>query len=139
MIAKIYDVTKIEVGFTFMDMEVAPLLIVSAEGRVNSGGWSNPELGSWIYIVQPADGIIDLDFYAEPPSSGTIVTAGFVSVRAHLLLPIPLWVSGVRVHASSNAMESKFREAFPPKGAKSVDTLPVPWPFPWFTPEVAKK
>lgn len=114
MVARVYEVTAVAVDFTFSDDDQVPILKISAKGRVNSGGWSSPELGVWSYIQPPGDGILDLDFLATPPPDGTIVTMGFRNVHAGLLLPVPDWVKGVRVHASTNQMEAMLVAALPP-------------------------
>lgn len=138
MVARIYDVTLVEVDFTFTDGDHAPLLKVFAKGRVNTGGWSNPELGVWSYVTAPADGVLDLDFLATPPPEGTIVTMGFNHVSTAKLLPVPTWVRGVRIHASTNHIEAMLPEAVQRPSSLEVTVTntaqPLPWPFPWYTP-----
>ncbi|MGH0218495.1 hypothetical protein NKY68_00200 [Sinorhizobium meliloti] len=141
MVARVFDVTEVLVDFTFSDGDHAPLLKVYAKGHVNTGGWSNPELGVWSYIAEPNDGVLDLDFMATPPAEGTIVTMAFTNVSAALLLPIPDWVKGVRVHASTNQMEAMLSATLPTSKSSEVKTvaggLPLPWPFPWYVPAKA--
>lgn len=142
MIARVYEVTEVTTDFTFSDGEHAPALKVFAKGRVNSGGWSNFELGVWSYVAEPKDGILDLDFLGEPPPQGTIVTMGFVKVNVGLVLPVPGWVKGVRVHASTNTMEAMLAAALPSTSSlikPAGEGLPLPWPFPWFVPEAPAK
>jgi hypothetical protein len=96
---------------------------VAASGMVNSSGWSAPSLDPLIYVTQPADGILDLDFTAEAPPPGTYVTYGFVTVSASVVLRVPDWVRGVRIHASSNTLTATIgSQAGPVSG-----TSDVPW------------
>jgi hypothetical protein len=126
MISRVYSVMQVSVGTTLISDNSVPALTISAIGQVNSGGWSNPELGPWSYITPPADGILDLDFLATPPKPGVIVSMGFQNITAHAILAIPDWVRGVRVHASTNSMEQRIDAS---SSAKSGGH-PVPWP--WF-------
>jgi hypothetical protein len=74
-------------------------------------------------VTQPADGILDLDFTAEAPPPGTYVTYGFVTVSASVVLRVPDWVRGVRIHASSNTLTATIgSQAGPVSG-----TSDVPW------------
>ena len=105
-----------------------PFLVVVAAGQVPSLGWTKAELSPWIYIRPPPDGILDLDFTAESPSgfSGGVMTP---IMTGDVVMRVPNWVKGVRVHASSNKMEcgaGASKEIVPPEG------IPLPWPFPWF-------
>jgi hypothetical protein len=142
MVARVYEATEVTVDFTFTEGDFAPALKVFAKGRVNSGGWSNFELGVWSYVLEPKDGILDLDFLGVPPAHGTIVTMGFVNVNVGLVLPVPGWVSGVRIHASRNEIEAILGKALPSAPSPMKPTgegLPLPWPFPWYIPEAPAK
>ncbi len=79
-----------------------PKLQITASGTVHTGGWSNPELTSFINIQSPSDGIYDFDFRADPPE-------GFA---ADVISPIhadyvwdnfPKKLKGVRVNTSQNS------------------------------------
>jgi hypothetical protein len=45
-----------------------PNLIVTAEGTVPTGGWTEVQLVRRIYLKEPADGIWEYDLLAKPPS-----------------------------------------------------------------------
>ncbi|MBY3091697.1 hypothetical protein HFO72_12905 [Rhizobium laguerreae] len=142
MVARVYEVTAVAVDFTLTDDDHAPVLKVSAEGFANSGGWSNFELGVWSYVREPDDGILGLDFLAMPPPQGTVSTMGFVRVSAGLVLSVPGWVKGIRVHASTNQIEAMLEAALPFITPPIVPTdlgLPLPWPFPWYRPDAPAK
>jgi hypothetical protein len=66
-------------------------------------------LDQYIYIQAPPDGIMDFDFTGKPPAgiAGQIV----LPVHAHIVLPKPSWLKGVRVHAKDNSIEAKLLEA----------------------------
>ena len=108
---------------------------LDVDGWVNTGGWSKPELALWIYIAPPADGILDLDFVALAPEPGTIVTQAFAKLNVKTTMPVPDWVSGVRVHGATNFIVTMLAA---PAVKKIKDGLPTPWPFPWFTPHIKK-
>lgn len=139
-VARVYSVNKVKVGFTATDGSTPPALTVSAAGTVNSGGWTLPELGVWIYITPPADGILNMDFMASPPAPDTYVTLGFKPVYAGVAFPVPSWVKGVRVYASTNEVVEMLAEQLPPYDvapiieAQAAEPF-VPWPFPWWTPK----
>ena len=87
-----------------------PQLAITAFGQVNSGGWKNGALQPRIYIQPPQDGIQDLDFVAEPPSGPA--TQVISPITAHyVMISIPSWLKGVRVHSSTNNVESKLSGA----------------------------
>jgi hypothetical protein len=130
-IAKVYSIREVKIGFTLSTDGAPPAMTVDATGMVNSGGWSQPELGVWMYIVPPADGILSMDFMATPPSPGTIVTMGFTEVHAQLLMPVPSWVKGVRVHGATNSVEQMLDGTLPMIGGDFV-----PWPWPWWKPDL---
>lgn len=74
---RVYDVK------TVTAKRSATLITVVAKGRVNTGGWTNPQL------VQTGKTATTLTFelVAEPPPAGTIVTQGFVDVEATKTTP----------------------------------------------------
>jgi hypothetical protein len=59
MYARVYQVDEIHVTALIVSDGSPPAISTSAKGLVNSGGWSMPSLSPWIYIVPPADGILD--------------------------------------------------------------------------------
>ena len=110
-----------------------PGLSITSHGVVPTPGWSQPELIPYVYIVPPADGILDFNFIAEPPDE----TVGQVLTSIVATYPIedsassaqgigtsplgfgtsPVWVRGVRVHASDNTKEALIDEGS--KGGKA--------------------
>lgn len=102
-------------------------LAIVADGQAPTGGWSNPRLEPRYYIVPPADGIWDFDFVITPPPQGAIVTQGFVKHRAAFFWPtIPPQVRGVRVHATTNSIETMLASDLladvPPGELRKIDT-----------------
>jgi hypothetical protein len=77
----------------------------------------------------------DLDFTALAPTG--IATMAFTPIHAAVALPVPPWVKGVRVHASTNKKEALL-EASPGQMVMGGDGMPVPWPFPWYLPEAKR-
>lgn len=123
MDAKVHSVRDV---FFALTRSMPPALLLRATGVVSTGGWSNPRLVPRVYVVPPSDGIWDFDFIATAPTPGTITTQGFVAHTAEeQVFPAPKWIRGVRVHASTNEVNS---------GEESGDlALSVKnWvPFPW--------
>ena len=140
--AKMYEVTAasaiVEPGEPFST------ITVEATGRVNTGGWADPELAAWSYIEAPSDGILDFDLMARMPPDDAMVTMALEDLSASVSGPMPPWVRGVRIHASSNATEVLL------DGMASLSSLPgseagsegdiatdevLPWPWKFFTPD----
>jgi hypothetical protein len=48
---------------------MSPAYAVIAVGQFRSGGWSNPRLIPVVYVQPPVDGIWDIEFIADKPSS----------------------------------------------------------------------
>ena len=80
-----------------------PRLAVHATGEVPTSGWSHIELQPFIYIVPPRDGIWDFDFVGTAPTG--IVLQVVLPVAASVVVRLPEWCKGVRVHAAQNTME----------------------------------
>jgi hypothetical protein len=115
---------------------------VAATGEVPTTGWTNPILAPRFYVVPPADGYLDLDFYADEPSG--IVIPMPLPTAAWLVLnrdPENYWgkgkpLAGVRVHAATNKVETKYNsknkyDALMVTAETMAEGLPLPWPFPW--------
>ncbi len=119
-------------------------VVVTSVGLVHSTGWSNPELSLVYPFIEPADGIQDLDFYAEPPDPR--------KRRAPIELPIQAreltihcdvanyWgkgkpLKGVRVHSRTNSVEAPVEES--EHAIAGEDLAVVPWPFPWEVEKLA--
>lgn len=136
--AKMYEViaasAMIEPGEPFSTIKV------EATGRVNTGGWADPELAAWSYIKAPSDGILDFDLMARMPPDDAMVTMALEDLSASVSGPMPPWVRGVRIHASSNSTEVLL------DGTAGLSSLPgsegglttdevLPWPWKFFTPD----
>lgn len=78
------------------------MIEVSAEGMVNTGGWSN---GLLLQRGITPEGIIEFDFVANPPTG--IVTQAFAPISAVTTVPQPSNFRGVRVFAQSNSKEAQ--------------------------------
>lgn len=76
-------------------------ITVVAKGRVNTGGWTNPQLVQ----IGKTSTTITYEFVAEPPPAGTIVTQGFVNVEAAKTTPplLPPFPKKVTVKAAKNS------------------------------------
>lgn len=111
---------------------------VLAIGKVPTGGWINASLGVWYYVSPPADGILDFDFYADPPLNGAIqVECPITACLAIDRLPKDFFgrgrdLKGVRIHAKSNKMEAGVMTLTAPAAAKASggDLIPWPWSIP---------
>lgn len=78
-----------------------PQWSITAIGKVPSAGWRNPQLAPRFYIDFPEDGILDLDFLADPPEG--IVLQPVTPIVASTLWSDPASsVRGVRVHSRTN-------------------------------------
>ena len=117
-------------------------ITVETTGMVNTGGWSDAELAAWSYIKPPEDGILDFDLMARMPPDSAMVTMAFEDLSASVSGPMPPWVRGVRIHASSNSVEVLL-DAIPTQmssptmdaeGDLKADEV-RPWPWKFYTPE----
>ena len=103
-----------------------PILVMEAEGRVPTLGWTNARLSPAVYIVPPEDGIWDFTLLAQTPDE-----SGFgrpSKLRANIALEMPRWCKGVRVHSATNSVEVDLL------GASETRATPAPvnWvPYPW--------
>lgn len=118
-----------------------PSLSIISDGRVPSSGWSQAELSPWYYIDVPADGYLDLDFTARPPSGPA--STYMAPIHAELIIyrdPDHFWgegkpLKGVRVHATNNKIKEAWtgaklvapgeQDSFP--GLLGGDASPWPW------------
>ncbi|HYR23046.1 MAG TPA: hypothetical protein VEP30_09020 [Chthoniobacterales bacterium] len=100
---KVMEVDRVAVSYIKTN---PPQLKIEAEGKTNTGGWTNPRLVERVYIVPPADGMWEYDFVATPPSG--ISTQVITPISAHTVRrDIPPGMKGVRVHASKNSKDAK--------------------------------
>ena len=81
----------------------------------------------------PADGILNLDFVATPPSGLVLQILSKITVAK--TFPVPAWVQGIRIHSSTDQLEARLAGAPKPSAAVLMgEGLPLPWPFPWWAP-----
>lgn len=122
---RIYSVDTVDLAILKKN---PPDLAVEASGRVTSSGWSNPRLEPFVYIVPPADGVLDCDMCATPPAPGQIVLPALMKVSADLVIPdfenywapgVP--ITGVRVHSANNSKTTLLANV--PKGMPAVRIL----------------
>lgn len=125
MSTRIYSVDLIDLSLL---KSFPSKLLVTACGRVSTSGWSNVGLSPFVYLVPPADGILDCDMVGTPPAPGQIVLPVLVSVNAELALDNVenYWgegmsLKGVRIHATSNTKTALVGEA--PKGMPEMRVL----------------
>ncbi len=74
---------------------------IGAFGRAPTSGWKNAHLIPYIYIMPPSDGIWDFDLVATAPDGISLQVISPISADP-LVIQVPAWFKGVRVHASSN-------------------------------------
>jgi len=104
-----------------------PILLLHAKGTVPTGGWTNGRLSPHVYLSPPKDGIWDFSFIATMPTGHAIQVVSGVESEV-LALSKPEWCKGVRVHASSNAIEASTVTAeFVPENLVSMSWVPYPW------------
>ena len=100
--SKVYQVDQVTASIVRGKVEVR------AEGQVNTGGWTDPELIAYVYVMPPLDGIQQFDFVATPPDGPS--TDAFVPVKADTTFEKPDWLKGVRVYAQTNDKEALISE-----------------------------
>jgi len=100
-----------------LEKSLPPNLIVSAVGTVNSGGWSKFELARVEHVTVPSDKIQEFSFEGKAPT-GIVTHALVPNNMAHARIEeidienywgLGLALTGVRVVASSNALEKKIK------------------------------
>jgi hypothetical protein len=85
-----------------------PQLVLHAIGKVNSSGWSGPNLVPRVYVIQPTDGIQDFDFYAKPPAGKVLWVV--TPVAAETTIVLERWISGIRVHSATNSLTTNLSD-----------------------------
>jgi hypothetical protein len=88
----------------------APKAIIKAKGKVVTAGHTNPRLLQVLYMMPPADGIQDFDFYVDPPPPSAVVAQVIADIETPPLRleHIPPWMKGVRVRAQTNSLDRSF-------------------------------
>jgi len=87
-----------------------PRGIIKAKGKVTTAGHTNPRLLQVLYVMPPADGIQDFEFYVDPPLPSTVVAQVIADIETPPLRleHIPPWMKGVRVRAQTNSLDRSF-------------------------------
>ena len=85
-----------------------PVLVVTADGEVPTGGWKNPSLTRVVYVTPPADGIQDYTFRATPPDG--VATQVITPIKAtnnwtNYAKEAP-WLKGVRIHGEGDGVKT---------------------------------
>lgn len=132
MDARVYSVLEIRVERLDPIWEFLPAIAISALGKIKIMGWSDADLRPLIIEEAPADGMLNLDFVVKLPQASDLFDTFVPLVKAMF---VPAWVRGVRVYGSTNYEEAMLADS---AQASDVDLLgegmPLPWPFPWWTP-----
>lgn len=133
MQSRVYSVDEVQIEALMVIPEAPPAIVISARGWVTTSGWTHPDLTPWVYIAPPADGILDLDFVATPPTGFVLQVMSKIQVAK--TMTVPGWLKGVRIHTSTNKKEALLDGSIDPsKGSPQGEGMPLPWPFPWWTP-----
>lgn len=99
MAVKAYSVNSIKLSLAKSN---PPQLVISAEGQTTTTGWRNPTLVPLEKELSP-DGILDLEFVADPPGPDNIVAQVFTNIHADLTWQHDIdRLVGVRIVARSN-------------------------------------
>ena len=104
---RVYKVTNVEYA---VEKGIPPNLLVTAYGKVSTGGWKYPTLLRRVYVNPPADGIWEYDLIALPPGGPA----------TQIILPVKAadrWegydqrnVNGIRVYSQTNCFEINFEK-----------------------------
>ena len=101
----VYEVTSVKLT---IQKSKPPIVQVTAEGTVRTGGWTNPRLEAVIYVAPPADGIQDLNFVADEPYGASTDAITPITSKELDLGRVAEWMKGVRVIAETNQKEELF-------------------------------
>ena len=111
----------IDVKVSTLSSPIGQTVIVAANGQFPSGRWTNARLQqSFVYVVEPTDGIYDFDMVATPPGNHSTFQLSFLT--AVTIWPIgnhPL--KGVRIHSKTNVVTAMIG---PASAAFAADTTP---------------
>ena len=97
-------VYKVNSGHIHLVNSKPKALIVCVMGSASSSGWTQAELGPWVYVTPPVDGIYDFDLIANPPT-GTALQVITPIAAATAFPDPPTDIKGIRIHATSNNLE----------------------------------
>ncbi len=77
---------------------------INAAGTVTTSGWTKPQLVLRVHVHPPLDGLMELDFVAEPPAGISLQV--LQPVAAQIDVPVPGWARGVKVLSATNAVSA---------------------------------
>lgn len=105
--SKVYAVDEVRVTIS---KTTPAVLVVCADGRTTSAGWTDGNLSPYVYLRPPDDGVQEFDFLATPPASPSADVLTPVNAYTELsdIDVETYWgpeqpLKGIRVHAVSNA------------------------------------
>ena len=124
MDAKVLTVDSVHL---YVNKSNPPILVVQAQGTVNTSGWTNGRLVPWIYIERPKDGILDFDFIAQVPSGIVLHVISPIEGCGQVVLED--WMKGARVHSSTNKVEALLSDKKSIAEGRFLEGEEVP--FPW--------
>lgn len=78
---------------------------VTVAGSVRTSGWSDLRLLPRIHVVEPADGIWDIDVVGEPATGPALQIITPVALADTFIAPP--WLKGVRLHSETNALAAE--------------------------------
>lgn len=84
-------------------------LTVTATAQTETTGWYGGQLIPWIYMKEPSDGILDIDFYGKLPWYTS--TLGEGTLRASLQMEMLDWMKGYRIHVNHENVHEVLFEA----------------------------
>ncbi len=106
---KLKKISEVKDGYLKILKSNPPILSITAQGVVPTGGWENSQLIPYVYFQIPPDGIWDFDFVAEELEDP--VTQELPPIVAHYdWKDFPTELKGVRIHASTNDLVLKLRD-----------------------------
>jgi hypothetical protein len=90
-----------------------PNLVVTAVGKVNTGGWTNVQLVRVTYVMAPEDGIQDYILFAVPPSGPApqVISEVKATNRWERYTEEAPWIKGIRVHGIDKGVLTKMLDS----------------------------
>lgn len=104
MKTKIYKVTNVSKKLIKTN---PPILVIDAQGEVNTTGWSNGVLEQYIYVHPPLDGIYEFSFIAEAPTCTIQEIITPITASSFEWPDPPADLKGVKVYSDTNHITCK--------------------------------
>src|SRR5688572_27253150 len=102
---KVYQVTNVTLD---IEKKKPPILVINAEGKTKTGGWTNPRLDPFVYVAPPVDGIYEFDFVAEEPT-GPVPAAITPIETEYQWEDFPVELKGVKIYVEINHKVEKLQ------------------------------